>query len=323
MTRPARPHGSTPVGSGARPTDASDQQPDLPGARVSTAAPFVAQCRAVKIGNPHAKAIYINAATYVDQYPRSEKARALLEDYGEAVCWPGLGTLQADSELKRTAFMRWWGYLYEHGFIGTRQGSAEKVIRLPSAALKHGLQQPRSMPDGAKQRTPGWRTKGQEVPRDGTSKVPRDGTQHDQHTQNVLAPAASPVASSEGAARYRARGTGTGTASGRTVRQQTTSLDAPSLPDRDPDPEGLGKGEAAEPERPTRTPHPFDAMSADELAEATASALAEPAPAVVRPGRCPHCDAKVEGGAGCWRCSGSLLPDNWQPEPSADWNAGH
>ena len=87
------------------------------------------------MGNPGAKHVYMVAASYCDQYPKTDEARALAER-GEAKCRPSLATLQAATEFGRTAFMEHWRYLTDHGFVGTRKGSKSKVVRTPPAAIR-------------------------------------------------------------------------------------------------------------------------------------------------------------------------------------------
>ena len=113
----------------------SGTQPSLPDTRTGDR-PFMVQCRDVKIGRAGAKAVYLIAASFCDQFSRSEKARALLDEHGEAVCWPSLDTLRNAAEMGRSKFLMEWRYLRDGGFVGTMYGNGTKVIRTPAAALR-------------------------------------------------------------------------------------------------------------------------------------------------------------------------------------------
>ena len=329
-------------------------------AHPKAARPFIVPCRDATIGSAGAKLVYLVAASYCDQYPKTDTARAMRE-HGEATCYPSLETLRAKcGGMGRTAFHDHWRYLRKHGYVGTRCGSNVKVIRTPTGAARAGRQAPRSVPDDAPQRRPGWRQKRKrEVPESGTTqraKVPDSGTSRSTAFRYITrssdsapkATAAAPVAIKAKGGRAPGAGRDTNTASHRPGRPSPSAR-----PDRDSDPDWLRKGEVLDGpsreertaaaarfhtlfhEHATRPAAPATATGArpsvladvhiddpDELAAATARALAPPVASTSAPPGDPHLcpDCGAAAGLTCPKC-GRGTADAFAP--SADWNGGH
>ncbi len=272
------------------------------------------QCRDVKIGRAGAKAVYLIAASFCDQFSRSEKARALLDEHGEAVCWPSLDTLRNAAEMGRSKFLMEWRYLRDGGFVGTMYGNGTKVIRTPAAALRAraaGIA-PRPRPTkGVGRATPSKVLDAQHltVPREdrtySSGRVAREPQSEGQpatgtvrSTDTIPDPAATPSVQRLEALRPVGAAEGQPQGSGTAEKEEVLAL--PPLSED----EHLA----------------VDSPDYHAAARHSETALL-PLPAAA-PAGCPHCGDKGADGMTCRRCGSSLVSYEQVFRVSADFNAG-
>ena len=249
----------------------------------------------------------------------------------EAKCWPSLATLRAATEYGHSAFEGHWRYLYDRGFVGTRYGSAVKVVRTPAGAIK-------ARATGITRRT---RTR--KVPESSTFKG--TGIRYlttPTEARDVQGPAGPPGASTRRSGPLPDRGTGTDTAPAAGADAPLSAplevASAAAAPDcGDPETDGGGLGNRAGSTPPAapvaqavkveRQPLPplsedehgtGDKLDADTAAWLERQAAKAKTEDVENHGRCHGCGKMIYTD----ECCGVSYRDVGQLRPSADWNVG-
>ena len=334
MTRPALAHSNLEPIQAVLPHAEADKTPSQP---------FFKRCANIRTGSPEHKAVLLAHAAFCEVWTDGLSGRCLASG----------DTIRALSEVGRRRFWEVRRDLSLRGMLRIERRQAGRTAAVDVMATPDLIRaaDPRvDVPvDGEK---PSDR-RTQQTFEDFLSRYPR-GSHLDVtpggHTKVPSKPertsdgSVAPVAPAKGSDALPERRTGTDTASGRTDRPRTASLGAAPGAACDPDPDGLGKGEATEAARLALLRAQAEGMATDDerraavarvmpettteqptdkarYAAVDAARWAAKAPAASK--RCPHCNAKVEGGAACPTCAGSLLSDGHTFEPSADWNGGH
>ena len=336
MTRPALAYTNPEPIQAVLPHAEADKTPSQP---------FFKRCANIRTGSPEHKAVLLAHAAFCEVWTDGLSGRCLASG----------DTIRALSEVGRRRFWEVRRDLSLRGMLRIERRQAGRTAAVDVMATPDLIRaaDPRvDVPvDGEK---PSDR-RTQQTFEDFLSRYPR-GSHLDVTPGGHTKVPSKPERTSDGGAARRHQGerasdsercTGTHTASGRTDRPRTAPLEAAPGAACDPDPDGLGTDDDTDaarlavlraqaesmatdgerraavarvmPETATEQPTDADLYAADAAVDA--ARWAAKAPAALK--RCPHCNAKVEGGAACPTCAGSLLPDGWQPDPSADRNGGH